>query len=62
MLGHNSLIFSFSSGALPAQAGITIMFSISSRYFSQKNLTNMMPGGLMLVICQCRRILLDAVQ
>ena len=32
------------------------------RYCSQKNLRNMILGGSALVICHCRRVLLDAVQ
>ena len=45
------------------RAGITIMhLSIAGRYFSRKNSTNMMPEGSALVICHCRRVLLDALQ
>ena len=32
------------------------VITIASRYFSRKN---MMPGGSVLVICHCRRVLLD---
>ena len=38
------------------------LIMIASRYFSRKKHTNMMPGGSVLVICHCRRVLLDAVQ
>ena len=39
-----------------------MQLSIASRYFSLKNPTNVMPGESLLVLCHCRRILLDAVQ
>ena len=35
---------------------------VFNRYFSPKNSTNIMPGGLALVIHYCRRALVDGVQ
>ena len=51
LLGPNLLIFSFSSGVLsaPYVGRWVLPLSIASRYFSQKNSTNMMQGGSQLM-------------
>ena len=60
------LIFSFSSGALPAHHTVRaggyyhyVFIHNLAVYFLQ---TNMMPGGSSLAIRHCKRLLLDSVQ
>ena len=63
--GPNSLIFSFSSGPLDTmRAGRYCVLIHSQQIFliTRKTSTNIMPGGSALVICHCRRVLLDTVQ
>ena len=61
-LGPNFLIFSFSSGVYlhPMLQYYHYVYIHSRQLFLTDEFTNMMSGGSTLIICRCRRVLLDA--